>query len=257
MTLIKTDCWMPLAKLASSALLLTAIVMVSALPVWAQDGTGPPPENAHERTYNGGWDCDIGFRLTDGLCVQLDLPANSYATGRSYGTGWACRRGFEEVEAKACAAIFVPENAFLRSSGFDWQCERGYREDQDMCVTIELPDHAYLTGEPSGSGWACNRGFMAEADRCIPIAVPANGYLTNSEYGAAWACERGFGEIDGRCDAVAVPATPSWTIGPTGRDGAVSVGMRPKAMPASNWSCPLTRISIVTAMRGAATGAFE
>ncbi|WP_119165570.1 hypothetical protein [Algihabitans albus] len=71
MTLIKTDCWMPLAKLFSSASLLLAMVLSSAPPVLAQDGTGTglAPENSHERKYSSGWDCDRGFRVTDGQCI--------------------------------------------------------------------------------------------------------------------------------------------------------------------------------------------
>lgn len=185
---------------------LAAVVVICAVPVVAQDGTGPVPENAEARSYGGGWDCTLGYRVDSEDCVAIDVPENAYATGRTYGSGWACRRGYDEVGGVSCEAIPVPENAFLRSSGFDWQCERGYRQDLETCVLIILPENAYLTNDPSGSGWECERGYTATTDSCVPIAVPENGYLTNANFGAEWACERGFFEIDGRCDPVALPA---------------------------------------------------
>lgn len=196
----------PLARLIARKAVVAGVIASMALPVFAQDGTGPLPGNAEARSYGGGWNCALGFRVTGGECVAIDIPENAYATGRSYGSGWVCRRGYEEVGGTACEAIPVPENAFLRSSGHDWQCDRGYRQERETCVPIVLPDNAYLTDETSGSGWTCERGFTASSDTCVPIAVPENGYLTNADYGDAWACERGFFEIDGRCDPVALPA---------------------------------------------------
>ena len=123
------------ATLTIVVLLIGAFGISSTL-AQAQDGLGSPPENAQKRNYGNGWNCNIGYRLNKGTCVELDIPKNAYATGRSYGTGWACRRGFKEVSGERCVAIFVPENAFLRSSGFDWQCKRGFRQDRDNCVEI-------------------------------------------------------------------------------------------------------------------------
>ena len=113
--------------------LVMAIVAFGAGAL-AQDGLGQPPENAQKRNFGSGWNCNIGYRVDEGRCVKLDIPENAYATGRSYGIGWACRRGFNEVNRESCEAIFVPENAFLRSSGYDWQCERGFRQDREACV---------------------------------------------------------------------------------------------------------------------------
>jgi hypothetical protein len=73
------------------------LIAFLAFPVLAQDGTGPMPENAEARSYGGGWDCDLGYRVEGEECVAIDIPENAYATGRSYGSGWACRRGYEEV----------------------------------------------------------------------------------------------------------------------------------------------------------------
>ncbi len=145
-----------------------------AFPVFAQDGTGPTPQNAQARSYGGGWLCDLGYRVEGAECLALDIPEHAYATGRFYGTGWECRRGFEEVNGMSCNPIPVPANAFLRSSGYDWQCERGYRQERDTCVSIVLPEHAYLTEDTSGARWARDRGLTAHAETCLPIAVPEN-----------------------------------------------------------------------------------
>jgi hypothetical protein len=196
----------PLAKLFARLAVVAGVIASMAFPVFAQDGIGPMPQNAQSRSYGGGWDCDLGYRVEGAECLTLDIPENAYATGRSYGSGWACRRGYEEAGGTSCEAIPVPEHAFLRSSGYDWQCDRGYRQDRETCVPIVLPDNAYLTDDTSGSGWTCERGFTASSGGCVAIAVPENGYLTNAEYGGEWVCERGFFEVDGRCDPVALPA---------------------------------------------------
>lgn len=190
------------AKLTAVAGLITSL----AFPVFAQDGTGPIPQNAQARSYGGGWNCVLGYRVDGAECLTIELPENAYATGRSYGTGWECRRGYEERGEASCAPILVPAHAFLQSYGSDWQCERGYRQDRETCVPIILPEHAFLTEDPGGTGWTCDRGFVADEDACVPVAVPENGYLTNAEYGDTWRCDRGFFEVDDRCDVVVLPA---------------------------------------------------
>jgi hypothetical protein len=197
----------PLARLIARITVAAGVIASMAFPVFAQDGTGPLPQNAQSRSYGGGRDCDLGYRLEGAECLALEIPENAYATGMSYGSGWACRRGYEEAGGTSCAAIPVPDNAFLRSSRHDWQCNRGYRQDRETCVPIVLPDNAYLTDDTSEFGWACERGFTARSSDCVPIAVPENGCLTNADHGDEWACERGFFEIDGRCDPVALPGT--------------------------------------------------
>ena len=156
--------------------ILAILLAIFVCPVSAQDGTGPIPENAHERRYGDGWECDLEYREDHGSCRRIVAPENAYATGQSYGAGWACYRGFKEAGASSCAKIFVPENAFLRASGYDWRCERGYRKERNACVPIVLPDHAYLTDDlASGAGWTCDRGFAVNAGNCLPIIVPENG----------------------------------------------------------------------------------
>lgn len=187
----------PGARLVKAMMVASLAIASLVFPAVAQDGTGTVPSNAVARDNGGGWDCRIGYRVEDAACVAIDIPDNAYANGRSYGPGWACRRGYVEVSGTSCAAIPVPENAFLRSSGFDWQCRRGYREDRDACVAIAVPENAYLTNDPSSLGWVCERGFAAANDACVPIEVPANAHLDRS--GNRWRCDRNFQHSDGEC----------------------------------------------------------
>lgn len=196
----------PLARLIARTAAIAGVMASFAFAVLAQDGTGPMPQNAQARSYGAGWACDLGYQVDGAECLALDIPEHAYPTGRSYGTGSECIRGYEEVSGTSCNPILVPANAFLRSYGEDWQCERGFRQAREGCLSIVLPEHAYLAEDSSGTGWTCGRGYAVVAGTCIPIAVPANAYLTNASYGAAWACERGFFKIDGRCDAVVLPS---------------------------------------------------
>jgi hypothetical protein len=75
---------------------IATLLAVWAVPVLAQDGTGPMPENAEARSYGSGWDCSLGYRLNGEDCVAIDVPENAYATGQSYGSGWACRRDYKK-----------------------------------------------------------------------------------------------------------------------------------------------------------------
>jgi hypothetical protein len=185
--------------------LWAALLALTALPAAAQDGTGPAPENAHDRRFGNGWDCDPGYRVAEGVCVALDMPANAFATGRTHGTGWACQHGYRELRGGTCEAIHIPANAFLDASGLGWECSRGYRKRGDECTSIEVPSNAYLSDRGVGPGWECNRGHVARAGTCEPIVIPQNAYATNASHGSAWRCERGFVQIGSRCDPVPVP----------------------------------------------------
>ena len=172
----------PRPHLAALLMAVAGTIAFLAFPVFAQDGTGPMPENAEARNYGGGWDCSLGYRVDGAECAAIDVPENAYATGRSSGSGWACKRGYEETGGSSCEKIHVPENAFLRASGYGWKCFRGFRQDRAACVPIVLPENAYLTEETSSSGWACERGFTPLSGACVPISVPENGYLTNAGF---------------------------------------------------------------------------
>jgi hypothetical protein len=86
----------PTPGLGRAVIVAAGMIAFLAFPVLAQDGTGPMPENAEARSYGGGWNCALGYRVNGEECVAIDIPENAYATGRSYGSGWACRRGYEE-----------------------------------------------------------------------------------------------------------------------------------------------------------------
>jgi hypothetical protein len=115
----------PLARFVAKISFLASAIAFLAFPAIAQDGTGPAPENAQERRYGGGWECDRGYRVDGAACIKIAIPENAYATGRSYGTGWACRRGYEEVSGTSCDPIRLPNNAFLHSSGYGWDRSAG------------------------------------------------------------------------------------------------------------------------------------
>jgi hypothetical protein len=217
------------SRLSRIALLavLTGVVSSMAFPIFAQDGTGPLPNNAEARKYGGGWNCTLGYRVSHAKCIAIEVPENAYATGRSYGTGWACRRGYEDAGGISCKAIPIPKNAFLTPSGFDWQCHRGYRQEREICIPIVLPDNAHLNNDTSGSGWTCNRGFSNTSAYCAPIVIPENAYPTNADYGDEWACERGFFEINGRCDTVAIPSNAFLDPGPLGPGWRCKRGFKP------------------------------
>lgn len=203
-----------LARLTFGLIVVAGIIASIAFPVFAQDGTGPVPDNAEARHYGGGWDCDLGFREDGAECLALYIPDNAYATRRKFGSGWACSRGYQEISGASCEATRVPKNAHLRTAGYDWQCDHGYRQDRETCVPIDIPEHGYLT-EESGSHWACDRGFTVLIDAsdgpgwrcewsfeaadntCMPITLPTNAHLDRS--GNRWHCDRNFQLSEGVC----------------------------------------------------------
>lgn len=185
-----SDCPMRAIHWLQAATWLFGWLLASSLTAIAQDGSGPIPENAEARSYGSGWECIIGYRLVDGACIRLELPDNAYATGRSYGPGWACRRGFRSEDGTTCEAIYVPENAFLKSSGHGWQCDRGFAERDGRCEPISLPANAYLDSDPYGPGWRCLRGYTRMNDSCVEIDLPENAHLDRS--GNDWRCDRNF-----------------------------------------------------------------
>lgn len=187
---LKSDRRMPTIHLHRTVAWLFGTLLALSLPAMAQDGREPIPDNAEAHSYGKGWDCIIGYRLVDGACLELEVPDNAYATGRSNGPGWACRRGFRSEDGVTCEAIFVPENAFLKSSGHGWQCERGFAERDGRCDPITLPENAYLDTDPSGPGWRCMRRYARKNDSCVELDVPENAHLDRS--GNDWRCDRNF-----------------------------------------------------------------
>ena len=245
-------------SLGRTVIVAAGMIAFLAFPVLAQDGTGPMPENAEARNYGGGWNCALGYRVNGEECVAIDMPENAYATGRTYGSGWACRRGYEDAGGTSCAAIPVPDNAFLRSSGYDWQCDRGYRQDRETCVPIVLPDNAYLI----------RRHHRLRMD--LRARVHGQFKRLRSDCGSR---ERLSHECGLRCrmglrkrllrnrwplrSSWHFQRTPFWTRRPTGRDGAVSGDLRTSTPSVSRSTFRQMRISIDPETHGAAIAAFK
>jgi hypothetical protein len=127
----------------------------------AQGGENTIPANAIAKTYGDGWECDRGYRETDGACAVVTLPENAYLTDSSYGSGWKCDYGYKQ-NSDVCDLVALPANAYLNAaSGDSWLCARGYRQVGDVCAAISVPKNGYLTGSSRGSGWVCERGYRA------------------------------------------------------------------------------------------------
>ncbi|MEM7316721.1 MAG: hypothetical protein AAF497_26610, partial [Planctomycetota bacterium] len=109
--------------LACVAVLAIATTMTGA--AFGQISSGTIPDNASQKRYGNGWECDLGYRNVQGACIAVLLPTNSYPNGRTYGQAWSCKRGFVETDG-ACIEIEIPENAYLNSYGDRWKCNRGY-----------------------------------------------------------------------------------------------------------------------------------
>src|SRR3546814_5937655 len=104
----------------------------------------------------------------------------------------------------ACAAIDLPEHAFLSDTSFaGWQCEVGYVARSGACAKVEVPEHGYLMHKRFGPAWRCYRGYTRVDDRCVAVAVPEHGYLTAAGYD--WKCERGFQEVGTHCKQIVLP----------------------------------------------------
>ena len=156
--------------LIARALVLLALLATAPGFAFAQSTSVLAPENSHAKSYGSGWQCDQGYRESDGACAAIKVPVNAYLTNVSYGRGWECDYGHLLVIG-ACEPVKVPSNAFLNPSGKRWECNRGYRTVDEACVAIKVPANGYLAGSLHGSGWACDRGYRAVGEACIAIKV--------------------------------------------------------------------------------------
>ena len=178
-----------------SLILLSLLAAVPGL-LFAKSGSIDVPENATENRYGNGWECDPGFRVVDGTCVAIKMPANAYSTNRSYGRGWECDRGYRVIDG-TCIPIKVPANSYLNVSGDKWQCKRGFRVVGENCVAIKVPANGFLTNSGHGLGWACDRGFKQLNESCISVKMPENAHLDYS--GNNWECDRPYRKRQGGC----------------------------------------------------------
>jgi len=172
-------------------------VISSAVTTFAKDSPVEIPKNAQAKSYGSGWECNRGFRETEGGCALEKIPPNAYPTKSSYGPVWECLRGYK-TRNEACVAIKVPPHGYLASYGDQWKCHRGYRKEADDCVAIRVPANGYLADDDSfGRGWQCKRGFAAIDTGCVAVKLPANAHLDFS--GSRWECDRSYEKKQGRC----------------------------------------------------------
>ncbi|MEM8775087.1 MAG: hypothetical protein AAGF53_08635 [Pseudomonadota bacterium] len=112
------------------------------------------------------WNCLSGYMKVDDLCLEIDLPPNTYLAGRGYGAAWLCDRGYE-VKGDACIAIAIPENAYFEDASYGpgWKCYRSFAESDGGCTEIDLPDNAHP--HRSGNRRECNKNFQKSKGLCV------------------------------------------------------------------------------------------
>ena len=154
------------------------------------------PENASARSYGSGWNCNKGYRESEGACDEIIVPANAYATNKTYGKGWECKRSFLEVN-NSCNFIKVPENAYLDYSGNKVKCDRGYLMVNKTCELIKVPANGFLDVSSYGPGWKCLRGYRADNGVCIALKIPENAHIGYS--GKAWECNNPYTRKQNQC----------------------------------------------------------
>jgi H+/Cl- antiporter ClcA len=86
---------------------LSALVLITsgALSAAAQSTVALLPENAHTRSYGGGWQCDQGFRPADGACVEAVVPENAYATTRATASAGSAIAGLLRSTARHASEL--------------------------------------------------------------------------------------------------------------------------------------------------------
>lgn len=83
-----------------SDLRMVATMLLALISFWALLSgpafSQPMPEHASAKSYGDGWQCDVGYRLNEGICTTITVPENAYATNRTYGAGWPAAMDFEK-----------------------------------------------------------------------------------------------------------------------------------------------------------------
>ena len=109
------------------------VVFLTSAAGFAADSDVDSDSLIVDRT-GGVWICESGHRLQAGVCVEVIVPDNAYATNRVYGDVWMCNRGYRR-DGDACIQFMMPEHAYLNSPrGHDWRCNPPYRKRADLCV---------------------------------------------------------------------------------------------------------------------------
>ncbi|MGD9541374.1 MAG: hypothetical protein AB7V61_10650 [Methylocystis sp.] len=139
------------------------IMFVSTLSSGAIGQSAKPlPENAQERPYGSSWECKLGFRRQDDICLEVKLPDHAFFTKTIYGKRWNCHYGFVE-KGDECIALQVPANAYLDSDvGDSWKCLTGFRQSDVGCDFIKVPENAFLSETAGPRGWECETGLSRD-----------------------------------------------------------------------------------------------
>jgi hypothetical protein len=126
-----------------------------------------------------------------GMAIAADSSAPPPPNSRpsAYGRKWTCIHGYR-IENGSCAAVVVPAHGYLNNSGTDWNCDRGFRRSENRCVPVVIPEHAYAADSLFSKGWACDRSYRREGATCSRFVIPANGQFNYS--GNGWRCMEGF-----------------------------------------------------------------
>jgi hypothetical protein len=106
--------------------------------------------------------------------------------------------------AMAQAPKNPPANAEAVRYGSGWECKHGYQRQEDSCLEVKVPNHAFLTNTIYGKGWECSYGFVEDGDRCVAVKVPANASI-DSYFGNGWQCLSGYRKSDAGCEFITVP----------------------------------------------------
>ena len=166
-----------------------ALALAAAVP---DEESSAVPDNAHPRSYAGGWKCDHGYRQTGETCTAVIVPPNAYLS--PLGDSWHCDRLFRKID-DSCVAIAVPKNAYTSDTTYDrgWRCEQGYRELEGECIAVRVPANAFPVDSSFGSGWKCQHGYRQIDDGCVAVVVPENGVLDSlaDHWAAGAALSRG------------------------------------------------------------------
>src|SRR5512138_196859 len=80
----------------------------------------------------------IGMLQPDAHAQSSSTAIPDNARQRSYGSGWQCNRGYRETVGK-CVAVLVPADAYLSPDGSSWTCNRGFRSVNDTCTAVVVP----------------------------------------------------------------------------------------------------------------------
>src|SRR5580693_2626886 len=81
--------------------------------------------------------------------------------------------------SKPDSAKVMPANARAKQYGAGWECKPGFRQEEAACAAIKLPENAYLSDDSFGPGWACKREYKSVGNGCVAVKLPQNAYFSD------------------------------------------------------------------------------